>query len=69
MLIRITRVYTRTGDKGTTALVDGKRVPKALMDRCQKELELLSGNEQMVTPSGSCAAGSQAAAALRLPSC
>jgi cob(I)alamin adenosyltransferase len=26
--IRITRVYTRTGDKGETALVGGKRVPK-----------------------------------------
>src|ERR1043166_7722161 len=29
MAIRITRVYTRTGDKGETALVGGKRVPKA----------------------------------------
>lgn len=28
MAIRITRVYTRTGDKGDTALVGGKRVPK-----------------------------------------
>jgi cob(I)alamin adenosyltransferase len=28
MAIRITRVYTRTGDKGETALVGGKRVPK-----------------------------------------
>lgn len=28
MPIRITRVYTRTGDKGLTALVGGKRVPK-----------------------------------------
>lgn len=28
MPIRITRVYTRTGDEGTTALVGGKRVPK-----------------------------------------
>jgi cob(I)alamin adenosyltransferase len=26
--IRITRVYTRTGDKGETGLVGGKRVPK-----------------------------------------
>jgi cob(I)alamin adenosyltransferase len=28
MAIRITRVYTRAGDLGTTALVGGKRVPK-----------------------------------------
>ncbi len=28
MAIRITRVYTRTGDKGQTALVGGKRVSK-----------------------------------------
>jgi cob(I)alamin adenosyltransferase len=28
MAIRITRVYTRTGDKGDTALVGGVRVPK-----------------------------------------
>ncbi len=28
MAIRITRVYTRTGDEGLTALVGGKRVPK-----------------------------------------
>src|SRR6266851_9871863 len=28
MAIRITRVYTRTGDKGDTALVGGGRVPK-----------------------------------------
>ena len=28
MPISITRVYTRTGDKGETALVGGKRVPK-----------------------------------------
>ncbi|MDE0035305.1 MAG: cob(I)yrinic acid a,c-diamide adenosyltransferase [Deltaproteobacteria bacterium] len=28
MAIRITRVYTRTGDDGMTALVGGKRVPK-----------------------------------------
>lgn len=28
MAIRITRVYTRTGDQGLTALVGGKRVPK-----------------------------------------
>ena len=28
MPIRITRVYTRTGDDGTTALVGGRRVPK-----------------------------------------
>jgi cob(I)alamin adenosyltransferase len=27
-MVRITRVYTRTGDKGNTALVGGKRVPK-----------------------------------------
>jgi len=26
--MRITRVYTRTGDKGTTGLADGSRVPK-----------------------------------------
>jgi len=28
MSIRITRVYTRTGDQGETALVGGRRVPK-----------------------------------------
>jgi cob(I)alamin adenosyltransferase len=28
MIMRITRVYTRTGDKGTTGLADGSRVPK-----------------------------------------
>jgi cob(I)alamin adenosyltransferase len=28
MAIRITRVYTRTGDSGETALVGGKRIPK-----------------------------------------
>lgn len=28
MAIRITRVYTKTGDKGQTSLVGGKRVPK-----------------------------------------
>ncbi len=28
MAIRLTRIYTRTGDKGTTALVGGHRVPK-----------------------------------------
>jgi cob(I)alamin adenosyltransferase len=28
MAIRITRVYTRTGDQGDTGLVGGKRVPK-----------------------------------------
>jgi|SRR5262245_19274693 len=28
MAIRITRVYTRAGDKGDTALVGGRRVPK-----------------------------------------
>src|SRR5262245_15865019 len=28
MAIRITRVYTRTGDQGDTALVGGRRVPK-----------------------------------------
>ncbi|HEU4343990.1 MAG TPA: cob(I)yrinic acid a,c-diamide adenosyltransferase [Candidatus Binatia bacterium] len=28
MAIRITRVYTRTGDRGETGLVGGKRVPK-----------------------------------------
>jgi cob(I)alamin adenosyltransferase len=28
MPIRITRVYTRTGDRGDTALVGGRRVPK-----------------------------------------
>jgi ATP:cob(I)alamin adenosyltransferase len=28
MAIRLTKIYTRTGDKGLTALVGGKRVPK-----------------------------------------
>jgi cob(I)alamin adenosyltransferase len=28
MAIRLTKIYTRTGDKGMTALVGGKRVPK-----------------------------------------
>jgi cob(I)alamin adenosyltransferase len=28
MAVRITRVYTRTGDKGETGLVGGRRVPK-----------------------------------------
>jgi cob(I)alamin adenosyltransferase len=28
MAVRITKVYTRTGDRGETALVGGKRVPK-----------------------------------------
>ena len=28
MAVRITHVYTRTGDSGDTALVGGKRVPK-----------------------------------------
>jgi cob(I)alamin adenosyltransferase len=28
MAIRLTRIYTRTGDKGATALVGGRRVPK-----------------------------------------
>ncbi|MFQ5902940.1 MAG: cob(I)yrinic acid a,c-diamide adenosyltransferase, partial [Candidatus Binatia bacterium] len=28
MAIRITRVYTRTGDRGETGLVGGRRVPK-----------------------------------------
>ena len=28
MAIRITRVYTRTGDRGETALVGGRRIPK-----------------------------------------
>lgn len=28
MAVRITRVYTRTGDRGDTALVGGRRVPK-----------------------------------------
>src|ERR1700741_1623647 len=27
-MIRITKVYTKTGDRGETALVGGKRVPK-----------------------------------------
>src|SRR5262245_49609807 len=27
-MVRLTRIYTKTGDKGTTALGTGKRVPK-----------------------------------------
>ena len=34
MAIRITRVYTRTGDRGTTGLVGGKRVAKDSLRVC-----------------------------------
>ena len=27
-MVRITKVYTRSGDKGDTGLVGGKRIPK-----------------------------------------
>ena len=27
-MVRLTRIYTKTGDKGETSLGDGKRVPK-----------------------------------------
>ena len=27
-MVRLTRIYTRTGDRGDTALGDGSRVPK-----------------------------------------
>lgn len=43
MAIRITRVYTRTGDDGTTALVGGSRVPKdALRVTCYGEIDELN---------------------------
>ncbi len=43
MAIRITRVYTRTGDQGETALVGGKRVPKdALRIECYGTIDELN---------------------------
>ncbi len=43
MAIRITRVYTRTGDQGDTALVGGKRVPKdALRLECYGTIDELN---------------------------
>jgi cob(I)alamin adenosyltransferase len=43
MAIRITRVYTRTGDKGTTALVGGARVAKdSLRVECYGEIDELN---------------------------
>ena len=43
MAINITRVYTRTGDEGTTALVGGERVAKdARRVECYGELDELN---------------------------
>jgi cob(I)alamin adenosyltransferase len=43
MAIRITRVYTRTGDDGSTALVGGARVPKdSLRVACYGDIDELN---------------------------
>jgi len=43
-VVRLTRIYTKTGDKGTTALGDGRRVPKdaARIEACGAVDELNS---------------------------
>src|SRR3989337_1916288 len=52
MAVRITKVYTRTGDKGETGLVGGERQIKKieqLIDECQKDLQPL---KSFVLPGG-----------------
>ncbi len=50
--MRITKVYTRTGDKGTTGLADGSRVPKnSLRLECYGTLDELNSVVGMVRQS------------------
>lgn len=50
--MRITKVYTRTGDKGTTGLADGTRVPKnSLRLECYGTLDELNSVVGMVRQS------------------
>ena len=50
---RITKVYTRTGDDGTTALSDGKRLPKDdLQVECYGTVDELNSSIGLVVASG-----------------